>query len=288
MKAGGSGPNAKQSYLETKEQRLSGVVVEEGRVDVHLGFNMLMDAACEEDRETGLVCVCLCLCVWRWIYLSLRAMCAPSMLQLRSLQLISPTSGLPPGKQISLCCYWSPPQSGPGEGGRLESSPCLLKQGGDTPEDWERHKQLQHSPVWADSRWCDVISFKYLQIKCNNTLQVISWHFNFPPYWLLCFSRPSWSGKSFARKVQIHIYPLLKSWKVCHFIKCDYCFLLLFFWGLSQSDCLSFTLMTMHLDIIHWVLKGLWWAPPDCDGALTFSLRRMARKFEQQMSHNRT
>lgn len=66
MKAGGSGPNAKQSYLETKEQRLSGVVVEEGRVDVHLGFNMLMDAACEEDRETGLVCVCLCLCVWRW------------------------------------------------------------------------------------------------------------------------------------------------------------------------------------------------------------------------------
>ena len=54
MKAGGGGQNARQRYLETKEQHLW------GGVDVHLGFNMLMDPACKGEREIGLVCVFVC------------------------------------------------------------------------------------------------------------------------------------------------------------------------------------------------------------------------------------
>lgn len=58
MKAGGGGQNARQRYLETKEQHLLGV----GRMrgDAHLGFNMLIDPACEEEKEAWLVCLCAC------------------------------------------------------------------------------------------------------------------------------------------------------------------------------------------------------------------------------------
>lgn len=46
MKAGGGGQNARQRYLETKEQHLLGV-----GGDAHLGFNMLIDPACEGEKE---------------------------------------------------------------------------------------------------------------------------------------------------------------------------------------------------------------------------------------------
>lgn len=57
-----------------------------GGADVHLGFNMLMDPACEVEREA-----CVFVCTKTWIYLSLQAMYAPSMPQFGSLQLISLT-----------------------------------------------------------------------------------------------------------------------------------------------------------------------------------------------------
>lgn len=79
MKAGDSGLRARQHYLETKEQHLCGG---EEESQCSCGIQHVDGSCLQGGKEDG---ACACLLVHRWIYLRPQAMCAPSVLQLRSL-----------------------------------------------------------------------------------------------------------------------------------------------------------------------------------------------------------
>lgn len=150
MKAGGDGQNARQHYLETKEQHLwerrggwcsSGIQ--------HADGSRLWGG--EGD-------VPVCVRENRWIYLSPRALQAPSMPQFRSLQLISLTSGLTLEAEadISLVLLISAAWRARGGRGRVggRSSPSLLRKEGihlrhEAQLTWQRRRR----DVTGVGRW---------------------------------------------------------------------------------------------------------------------------------------